>query len=121
MLQPHANSWCSTLSAPCMYSTAWMTGLPAVLHQTAADGVRSAVMVHALMHRTCESYSGGNRRKLAVAVALMGGPPVVLMDEPSTGKRTSGSPDMLDVTTTPVESSLCCQVTRYCTERAALS
>ena len=38
-----------------------------------------------LMHRTCESYSGGNRRKLAVAVALMGGPPVVLMDEPSTG------------------------------------
>lgn len=43
------------------------------------------------MHRTCESYSGGNRRKLAVAVALMGGPPVVLMDEPSTGACTGSS------------------------------
>lgn len=35
--------------------------------------------------RPCETYSGGNRRKLSVAVALVGGPPVVLMDEPSSG------------------------------------
>ncbi len=33
----------------------------------------------------CETYSGGNRRKLSVAVALVGAPPVVLMDEPSSG------------------------------------
>ncbi len=33
----------------------------------------------------CETYSGGNKRKLSVAVALVGGPAVVLMDEPSTG------------------------------------
>ena len=33
----------------------------------------------------CESYSGGNKRKLCVAVALVGSPGVVLMDEPSTG------------------------------------
>ena len=36
-------------------------------------------------YRACESYSGGNKRKLSVAVALVGEPPVVLMDEPSTG------------------------------------
>ncbi len=35
--------------------------------------------------RVCETYSGGNKRKLSVAVALVGGPAVVLMDEPSTG------------------------------------
>ena len=35
--------------------------------------------------RTCETYSGGNKRKLSVAVALVGDPPVVLLDEPSTG------------------------------------
>lgn len=35
--------------------------------------------------RVCESYSGGNLRKLSVAVALVGSPAVVLMDEPSTG------------------------------------
>ena len=33
----------------------------------------------------CDSYSGGNRRKLSVAVALVGAPGVVLLDEPSTG------------------------------------
>ena len=33
----------------------------------------------------CESYSGGNKRKLCVAVALVGSPGAVLMDEPSTG------------------------------------
>ena len=38
-----------------------------------------------LTYRACESYSGGNKRKLSVAVALVGEPPVVLMDEPSTG------------------------------------
>lgn len=35
--------------------------------------------------RVCESYSGGNKRKLSVAVALVGSPGAVLMDEPSTG------------------------------------
>lgn len=55
---------------------------PTVLNNCLRDDLTSSP--HAL-RRTCESYSGGNRRKLAVAVALMGGPPVVLMDEPSTG------------------------------------
>lgn len=35
--------------------------------------------------RVCDSYSGGNKRKLSVAIALVGSPPAVLMDEPSTG------------------------------------
>uniref|UniRef100_A0A669E7A0 P-type phospholipid transporter n=1 Tax=Oreochromis niloticus TaxID=8128 RepID=A0A669E7A0_ORENI len=31
------------------------------------------------------SYSGGNMRKLSTAIALIGGPPVVFLDEPTTG------------------------------------
>ena len=31
------------------------------------------------------TYSGGNKRKLSVGVALIGNPPIVFLDEPSTG------------------------------------
>uniref|UniRef100_A0A4X2KJM6 ATP binding cassette subfamily A member 7 n=1 Tax=Vombatus ursinus TaxID=29139 RepID=A0A4X2KJM6_VOMUR len=31
------------------------------------------------------SYSGGNKRKLSTAIALVGGPPVIFLDEPTTG------------------------------------
>ena len=36
-------------------------------------------------HKKAQSLSGGNKRKLSVAQALIGNPPLVLMDEPSTG------------------------------------
>ena len=36
-------------------------------------------------HKMCMQYSGGNRRKLSVAIALMGNPELVFLDEPSTG------------------------------------
>eukprot|EP01064_Diplonema_japonicum_P009611 TRINITY_DN17087_c0_g1_i1.p1 TRINITY_DN17087_c0_g1~~TRINITY_DN17087_c0_g1_i1.p1 ORF type:complete len:1544 (+),score=393.35 TRINITY_DN17087_c0_g1_i1:77-4708(+) len=35
--------------------------------------------------RPCGTYSGGNKRKLSVALALMGAPEVIFLDEPSTG------------------------------------
>jgi ATP-binding cassette subfamily A (ABC1) protein 3 len=36
-------------------------------------------------HKTAGSLSGGNKRKLSVAVATVGDPPIVFLDEPSTG------------------------------------
>jgi ABC-type Na+ transport system ATPase subunit NatA len=35
--------------------------------------------------RPAKGYSGGNKRKLCVGMALIGNPPVVFLDEPSTG------------------------------------
>jgi ABC-type multidrug transport system ATPase subunit len=34
----------------------------------------------------CCNYSGGNKRKLSVACAMLGAPEIVFLDEPSTGK-----------------------------------
>ena len=36
-------------------------------------------------NRLAGTYSGGNKRKLSVAIALVGNPPIVMLDEPSTG------------------------------------
>ncbi|KAI1305390.1 Phospholipid-transporting ATPase ABCA3 [Halotydeus destructor] len=35
--------------------------------------------------RLSETYSGGNRRKLSLGLSLIGGPPVLLLDEPTCG------------------------------------
>jgi ATP-binding cassette subfamily A (ABC1) protein 3 len=35
--------------------------------------------------RQCGTYSGGNKRKLNVAQALVGEPPIIFMDEPTSG------------------------------------
>lgn len=43
------------------------------------------------------TYSGGNKRKLSVAIAMMGNPPVVLLDEPSTGMDPKARRFMWDV------------------------
>eukprot|EP01135_Chromosphaera_perkinsii_P008446 Nk52_evm14s1360 gene=Nk52_evmTU14s1360 len=36
-------------------------------------------------NRVCGSYSGGNKRKLSTAVTIVGDPPAVFLDEPTTG------------------------------------
>lgn len=40
-----------------------------------------------LKHANKPSFalSGGNKRKLSVAIAMIGNPPIVILDEPSTG------------------------------------
>lgn len=44
-----------------------------------------AVKLEKHAHRYCGTYSGGNKRKLSTAVALIGDPPIVFLDEPTTG------------------------------------
>ena len=52
---------------------------------TAADEALESLGITPLARRLAASYSGGGRRKLSVAMALTGAPPVCLLDEPASG------------------------------------
>jgi ABC-2 type transport system ATP-binding protein len=49
------------------------------------DGTLAQVGLAELGHRRCEQLSGGQRRRLDVALALIGGPDLLFLDEPTTG------------------------------------
>lgn len=38
------------------------------------------------LHKRVKSYSGGNKRKLSTAIALIGNPPILYLDEPTAGE-----------------------------------
>ncbi|CAD5115360.1 DgyrCDS4339 [Dimorphilus gyrociliatus] len=45
----------------------------------------SAVLLQNFANKRCGEYSGGNKRKLSTGMALIGDPPVILLDEPTAG------------------------------------
>ncbi|KAL9302465.1 ABC transporter A family member 1 [Arabidopsis thaliana] len=48
-------------------------------------------------HKPSFTLSGGNKRKLSVAIAMIGDPPIVILDEPSTGMDPVAKRFMWDV------------------------
>ncbi|WP_425452189.1 ATP-binding cassette domain-containing protein [Thermasporomyces composti] len=42
--------------------------------------------------RKVATYSGGMRRWRDIAMSMIGSPPIVLLDEPTTGARPAGAP-----------------------------
>ncbi|XP_058393801.1 phospholipid-transporting ATPase ABCA7 isoform X3 [Diceros bicornis minor] len=66
-----------------------LRGVPeAQVAQTASLGL-ARLGLPQYADRPAGTYSGGNKRKLATAVALVGDPPVVFLDEPTTGMDPS--------------------------------
>ena len=62
-----------------------LRGVPSHHLEAMVDNLLHRLGLGQYADRVCDSYSGGNKRKLSVAIALVGDPPAVLMDEPSTG------------------------------------
>jgi len=60
-------------------------GIPGSAVKEAVAQMLSKMCLEAHQYNLCENLSGGNKRKLSTALALIGSPDVVLLDEPSTG------------------------------------
>eukprot|EP00210_Caulerpa_lentillifera_P003610 g3445.t1 len=56
------------------------------LKESAADALKAVNLFHrGISNKLVKEFSGGMKRRLAVAISFMGNPSVVYMDEPSTG------------------------------------
>jgi ABC-type multidrug transport system ATPase subunit len=60
-------------------------GVAASFAPALVDGLLRDLNLTRHADKPCETYSGGNKRKLGVAVALVGDPEILLLDEPTTG------------------------------------
>ncbi|XP_025110610.1 ATP-binding cassette sub-family A member 3-like isoform X3 [Pomacea canaliculata] len=68
-----------------LYMFARLRGVPSASIPPLVKSLLSIVFLSEYADKMCGNYSGGNKRKLCTAAALIGNPPVVLLDEPSAG------------------------------------
>lgn len=76
---------------------AQVRGVPDDLIDSTVDSLIEKMALRKYCEKQAGTYSGGNKRKLSVAIALVGSPSVVLLDEPSTGMDPEARRFMWDV------------------------
>ncbi|XP_035035732.2 phospholipid-transporting ATPase ABCA3 [Hippoglossus stenolepis] len=62
-----------------------LRGIPERYVSGCVENVLRSLLLEPHADKLIRSYSGGNKRKLSAGMALIGGPPVIFLDEPSTG------------------------------------
>eukprot|EP01043_Picozoa_sp_COSAG02_P000493 COSAG02_NODE_9_length_59728_cov_36.104714_16_plen_1199_part_00 len=83
---PQHNLLWETLTAiEHIYFYATLKGIAAEELQEVSMAALEAVSLDKVASKPCGQFSGGMKRRLSVAISLIGSPTVVFMDEPSTG------------------------------------
>ncbi|KAL3876097.1 hypothetical protein ACJMK2_033975 [Sinanodonta woodiana] len=68
-----------------LYMFARLRGVPHSQIYQVVNDLLDALLLTDHKDKLVHAYSGGNKRKLSTAIALVGNPPVVFLDEPTTG------------------------------------
>uniref|UniRef100_A0A8C3V064 ATP binding cassette subfamily A member 3 n=1 Tax=Catharus ustulatus TaxID=91951 RepID=A0A8C3V064_CATUS len=62
-----------------------LRGIPERYIGSCVENMLRGLLLEPHADKLVRTYSGGNKRKLSAGIALIGGPPVIFLDEPSTG------------------------------------
>ena len=68
-----------------LYYYARLREIPKEMRKAIIEAMISQMTLENHRNKTAETLSGGNKRKLSVALTILGNPTVVLLDEPSAG------------------------------------
>jgi ABC-2 type transport system ATP-binding protein len=74
-----------------------LSGMPRAAIRAAADELLERFLLTEAANRIVKTYSGGMRRRLDLAVSLIAAPPVLFLDEPTTGLDPRSRTDLWEV------------------------
>ncbi|XP_075035584.1 phospholipid-transporting ATPase ABCA3 [Mixophyes fleayi] len=98
----------------CMYAR--LRGVPEMYISSCVENMLRGLLLEAHANKLVRAYSGGNKRKLSAGIALIGGPPVIFMDEPSTGMDPVARRLLWDAVTRTRESGKAVIITSHSME-----
>lgn len=62
-----------------------LKGIPEATREATILKICNQLRIRSILDKLAHTLSGGNKRKLQMAIAILGNPSVLLMDEPSSG------------------------------------
>lgn len=98
----------------CLYAR--LRGVPETYITSCVENMLRGLLLEAYANKLVRTYSGGNKRKLSAGIALIGGPPVIFMDEPSTGMDPVARRLLWDAVTRTRESGKAVIITSHSME-----
>ncbi|KAM8824363.1 phospholipid-transporting ATPase ABCA3 isoform 1-T4 [Synchiropus picturatus] len=93
-----------------------LRGIPERYVLGCVENVLRSLLLEPHADKLVRSYSGGNKRKLSAGMALIGGPPVIFLDEPSTGMDPVARRLLWDAVTRTRESGKAIIITSHSME-----
>ncbi|KAF7698247.1 phospholipid-transporting ATPase ABCA3 [Silurus meridionalis] len=93
-----------------------LRGIPEIYVFACVENVLRSLLLEPHADKLVRSYSGGNKRKLSAGMALIGGPPVIFLDEPSTGMDPVARRLLWDAVTRTRESGKAIVITSHSME-----
>ncbi|XP_047427991.1 phospholipid-transporting ATPase ABCA3 [Mugil cephalus] len=93
-----------------------LRGIPEKYVSGCVENILRSLLLEPHADKLVRSYSGGNKRKLSAGMALIGGPPVIFLDEPSTGMDPVARRLLWDAVTRTRESGKAIIITSHSME-----